>query len=132
MTDRDQTHLNKLLQPIATEWLANCAAVGLKTEIIVTWRNPADQNAAKAEGLSNAAAGQSPHNICDKNGNPASCAFDFGIFESDGSYVTDGTDPRYAQGGAIGKALGLVYGGDWLWPCFKDYDHLELESWKQL
>ena len=129
MTDRDLTDLDPTLQTIAEEWLENCASIFLNVKIIVTWRDPADQDRCKAEGLSNAAAGKSPHNVCDAQGNPSSCAFDFGIFTSSGAYVTDGTDPRYAQAGAIGKKLGLVWGGDWQHP---DFDHLELSNWKEL
>lgn len=128
MTDRDPTHLCPELLGTYHEWLMKTHAAGLAVKAIVTWRSPADQNAAKAEGLSNASAGESPHNCCDEEGTPASRAFDFGVFNPDGSYVTDGHDARYAQAAAIGKGLGLVWGGDWT--GFKDFDHLEMPAWK--
>jgi len=127
MTDSDVNHLDPILLKIYREWLIECYSVPLATKAIVTWRSSVDQNLAKAKHLSNAAAGQSPHNYVDAQGNPASRAFDFAIFDDDGKYITDGTDPRYRQAGEIGKKMGLVYGGDWQKP---DWDHLELANWK--
>ena len=126
-TDRDITHLSPEMLSLYQQWLAECADAGLSVKLITSWRDPADQDAAKAEGLSNAGAGQSPHNCCDADGNPASKAFDFGVFDEDGNYVTDGKDDRYTQAGAIGEELGLVWGGSWHHP---DFDHLELANWK--
>lgn len=128
MNDRDITHLSPDMKILCREWLAQCKSAGLNTEVIVTWRSAEEQSATKAAGLSNAGAGQSPHNCCNPEGVPASQAFDFGVFDDNGVYVTNGIDPRYAQAGAIGKGLGLVWGGDWL--SFKDFDHLELADWK--
>jgi len=127
MTDANLNDFCPDLQILYKEWLRQCTAAGLNTHAIVTWRDPADQDAAKAEGLSNAAAGQSPHNCCDATGNPASKAFDFGIFKADGSYVTNGTDAHYIQAGEIAEGIGLVWGGRWIHP---DYDHIEMADWK--
>ena len=129
MTDRAITDLCPALQAIYAQWLENCKAAGLQVGAIVTWRSAADQNKAKECGLSNAAAGQSPHNCCDADGNPAARAFDFGVFEG-AVYITDGEDARYGQAAQIAKDLGLVWGGDWI--SLKDYDHLELANWKTL
>lgn len=128
MTDRNIADLCPALQAVYAQWLAQCKAAGLNTKAIVTWRSAADQNKAHDAGLSNARAGESPHNVCDANGNPASCAFDFAIFTAGGAYITDGKDPRYRQAGEIGKGLGLVYGGDF--HAFPDEDHLELADWR--
>jgi peptidoglycan LD-endopeptidase CwlK len=125
--DRDPNHLCEALRVIYQEWLDRCFDAGLNAKAIVTWRSALDQDMAKSDGLSNAAAGQSPHNCCDANGNPSSKAFDFAIFEGDGVYITDGTDARYRQAAQIGKGLGLVWGGDWLHP---DWDHLEMANWQ--
>ena len=127
MTDRNISDLCPELQIIAKEWLIQCKAQGLNVSIIVTWRSAIDQNTAKAQGLSNAAAGQSPHNCCNPDGSPNSKAFDFGVFEDDGSYVTNGSDPRYEQAAGIGKELGLQWGGDFV--NFPDRDHLEMKNW---
>lgn len=128
MTDRDINDLCLELQDIYKQWKAQCNAVGLAVTAIVTWRSRIDQEAAKAKGLSNASAGQSPHNCCDEHGAPASRAFDFAVFDKDGHYITDGSDPRYKQAGEIGQQLGLSWGG--CWSGWKDFDHLELKNWK--
>src|ERR1700733_3525118 len=124
---RDPNHLCEPLRVIYAEWLERCSAAGLDVKAIATWRSALDQDAAKAEGLSNAAAGQSPHNCTDANGNPASKAFDFACFDLTGKYITDGADHRYQQAAEIGKALGLAWGGDW--ESFKDFDHMEMKGW---
>ncbi len=124
----DLTQLHPDMQIAVQAWLDNCHAAGLKVSVTVTWRSAVAQEQAKASGLSNAAPGQSPHNICDADGNPAACAFDFACFDDNAQYITDGTDSRYTQAANIGKGLGLVWGGDW--QSFKDYDHLELYNWQ--
>lgn len=126
MTDADINDLCSDLQAIYGQWLVRCHAVGLKVKAIVTWRSSQDQDIAKANGLSNANAGESPHNCMGANG-PASKAFDFACFGDNAHYITDGTDDRYTQAGEIGEDLGLVWGGRWHKP---DYDHLELKAWK--
>jgi len=128
MTDSNVNDLCTELLPIYREWMMQCNAAGLAVKAIVTYRSATDQNTAKAKGLSKAASGESPHNCCDNDGNPASKAFDFACFDTDGKYITDGTDDSYRQAGEIGVQLGLVWGGDW--SGFKDWDHLELSNWR--
>lgn len=123
-------NINDLCPPLLIlyrEWLMQCIAAGLAVKVIVTWRSPSDQNIAKAKGLSNASAGESPHNCYNADGSMGSKAFDFACFDENGNYITNGADPRYTQAGEIGKSIGLVWGGDWHHP---DYDHLELSNWK--
>lgn len=127
MTDSDINDLCPELKNIYSEWLIECHKAGLAVKAIITWRSGIDQNAAKVKGLSNASAGESPHNCCDAHGNPFSKAFDFAVFDTDASYVKDGTDPRYTQAGEIGEGLGLEWGGRW---HHADYDHLQLSNWK--
>ncbi len=122
--------LDVRLQPIAQQWLEQCSAAGLKVRITVTWRSATDQNDAKMKGLSNASAGDSPHNTYDANGRPASRAFDFACFMPDGTYISDGNDTAYIQAGQIGKGLDLAWGGDFV--TFRDPDHLELKEWRSL
>lgn len=114
------------LQPLAKAFLFQCNKL-FDTKIIVTWRDPLAQNACKAKGLSNASAGKSPHNCTLSDGTPGSKAFDFAIYLN-GTYITNGTDPRYTQAGAIWKALGQKWGGDFIHP---DYDHCELANWQE-
>jgi hypothetical protein len=127
MADRNPDHLCPAMQVLYRQWLTLCVQAGLSAKAIVTWRSAADQDAAKAAGLSEACAGESPHNVCEADGTPASMAFDFGIFEADGAYVQYGLDARYTQAAAIGTQLGLVSGNTFPNP---DYDHLELANWK--
>ena len=126
MTDSKLSDLCAGIRYLAQSFVTRCNASGLTCKITVTWRDPAAQDAAKAAGLSNAAAGQSPHNCVDANGNPASQAFDFALFSGE-TYITNGEDPRYKQAGMIAESLGLVWGGRWHHP---DFDHCELVDWK--
>ena len=129
MADRDLTHLCPALQRLVPVFVQKCLENGITVKIIVTYRDSATQNAVKKLGLSNAKAGQSPHNCIDAQGRPYSKAFDFGVF--DGSkYIVNGSDARYAAAGAIGVSLGLVYGGNW--KSMQDMDHLELAQWRTI
>jgi peptidoglycan L-alanyl-D-glutamate endopeptidase CwlK len=135
MADGDVHHLDSRLLPLYQQWLALCIEAGLAVRATITWRSGDDQNAAKANGLSKAGAGASPHNCCTPDGLPASRAFDFGVFNADASLERSGTDPRYRQAGQIGKSLGLEWGGDWTLEedgCRPDWDHLQLANWKAL
>lgn len=127
MTDTNLQDLHPYLQPIAQKCLD---IYEIKypnrhpAKIIQTWRSAADQQQAYDDGLSNAKPGESKHEFM-INGKPASRAFDFAVFNDDGSYISDGTDEWYEDFADIGKSLGLCWGGDWT-GGFKDYDHLEL------
>lgn len=127
MTDRDIADLCPELQAIYWEWLRRCHLAGLRVRAVVTWRADVDQNIAKAKGLSNAGADESPHNCCLPDGTPASKAFDFGVFDENAAYIRDGEHPDYRAAGQIGKECGLDWGGDWHHP---DYDHLQMKNWK--
>ena len=127
MADRNVSDLCPELQGLLPVFIANCADDGITVRAIVTWRSATDQNDAKLAGLSNAAAGQSPHNHINAQGLPCSLAFDFGVFDQ-GAYVQNGQDARYSKAGAIAKGMGLVWGGDFTHP---DYDHIELANWRQ-
>lgn len=120
------------LQIIIPSFTQKCFLVGINTKITITWRGAADQNAAAAAGASKATAGHSPHNFVDLQGRPCALAFDFVILRN-GQPVWDGGDPDYARAGAIGKGLGLAWGGDWTLKhdgCEPDYDHLQLPNWR--
>lgn len=126
MTDILQ-NLHPTLRALCETWLLDCGKelppdckVRVNSPV---WRDPATQNALFAAGKSNAPAGKSKHEFM-LEGKPASKAFDFSCYRA-GVYIKDGTDPLYAQAGAIGKRLGLHWGGDWHNP---DWDHLELSD----
>lgn len=129
MTDSNLADLDPRLLVLYRQWLDLCHAAGLRARATITWRSGADQDAAQAAGLSKACHGQSPHNCVDEQGLPASKAFDFGIFNADGSLERKGADPRYRQAGEIAESIGLVCGMRWKKP---DYDHIELANWKTL
>ena len=122
----DMKQLDPRLCKLAYEFLDHCHSAGLECRITQTWRSAADQNKAKAAGLSKAAAGQSPHNVVDADGLPCSRAFDFGMYIG-GKYLTDGTNKAYGKAGEIAEKLGLEWGGTWHTP---DYDHLQLPNWR--
>ena len=128
MTDANLDDLDPRLKPLAEQFLMFCN-LQFTTKIIVTYRSGVDQNAAHDAGLSNASAGQSPHNYLSIEDMPCSRAFDFAIFDAEGKYITDGRDERYANAGQIAGSLGLAWGGLWHHP---DYDHVELANWRSL
>lgn len=134
MADRNVVDIDPAFLPDVNELLADANALGSSAvppwcvKVIVTWRDAEDQAKAHECGLSAAGEGQSPHNCTTPAGLPASRAVDFGVFEANGAYVTDGTDPRYAKVGALAEGLGMIWGGSWQHP---DYDHVEMSDWEE-
>ena len=137
MSDRALTDLHPDLYTLYLKWKTACDAAGIKTGISQTYRSDVEQDVDYARGrttdgpiITNARAGQSPHNCQDENGNPASKAFDFFIYAADGSTRLDwdATDAQWQKAMAIGKNLGLVSGGDF--HSIRDYPHFELPKWQ--
>lgn len=124
MADRDIHHLHPDLQPLALKFLDECKADNLNVRIIQGWRDSAYQDQLKSSGVSRLSGSQSLHCFT-IGGEPASRAFDFGVFEESGSYVTDGHDHRYALAGQIAESLNLVWGGRWR---HSDPDHVQLKD----
>ena len=55
------------------------------------------------------------------------------MFDETGTYVSDGTDSRYATIGMIAVNLKQVLGGNWRPEtdgCQPDYDHIEMADWR--
>lgn len=135
MPDANLDHLCPFMRDKAVKFLeqANAACpAGEIVKITTTWRDPAEQNAAQAAGLSKAKAGSSPHNCTLPDGTPWSKAFDFSVIR-DGQYVGDGMDAAYARCGAIVEGLGLIWGGTWSLEktrCKPDYDHAQIPAWR--
>ena len=82
---------------------------GIPARIISGTRTYAEQDALYAKGrtapgqrVTNARGGQSNHNF--------GLAWDIGIFSGD-TYLPE--SPLYARAGAVGRAIGLEWGGDW-------------------
>lgn len=129
----DLTQLDPSFLPEVQEFTERCTNAGLHVNITVTWRGAAAQDLAKANGLSKAGAGQSPHNCIDAEGNPAARAIDFAVLDDKGNYIKNGTDPRYRQAGEIAESLGLFWAGRWteiLNRCEPDWDHIQMRDWK--
>lgn len=132
MADRSITDLDPAFLHLVNNWLQCCQAITPgKIRIIVTWRSSEEQNQAHADNptVNRASAGESPHNCCDAQGNPAARAVDFGIFENDGTYVSNGLDPRYRQAGEMAEQCQMVWGGSFTHP---DWDHVEMQNWKRV
>ena len=85
------------------------------------WRHPLGLS------VTNANAGQSPHNCVDKVGKPAARAFDFAIRLPGGGCDWDAKDALWRRCIAIGKELGLDSGAAW-----GDNPHMQLANWKDL
>ena len=93
---------------------------GVAVKVICGTRTYAEQTALYTQGrttpgpiVTDAPAGYSNHNF--------GIAFDVGIFVR-GEYEDD--SPLYAQVGALGRAQGLEWGGDWR--SFPDEPHFQL------
>lgn len=94
---------------------------GINVIITQGFRTIEEQNALYAQGrtkpgkiVTNARGGYSYHNF--------GLAFDFAVLNADGS-VNWNVDEKWKRVGAIGKSLGLEWGGDW--KDFKDYPHFQ-------
>ncbi|MCE0499451.1 MAG: M15 family metallopeptidase [Methylacidiphilales bacterium] len=118
---------------------SNRLPTGWYVSIISGLRSYAEQDILYQEGrttpgpiVTNAPAGYSTHNF--------GVAFDLGIFDADGRYIDDLPDrgimseaqvsDYYRYLAPIGKALGLIWGGDW--ESIDDEPHYELNLWPDL
>lgn len=108
--------LHPAFQTLATKIVAWANANLKPARVVVSdsWRTPSQQANDHASGSSGVNLGW--HNY--------GFAFDFLIYEADGTLVEDGNDPRYAQVGAYAASLGCKYpihlpSGE------VDHDHIE-------
>jgi peptidoglycan L-alanyl-D-glutamate endopeptidase CwlK len=116
--------LHPKVQQLAKEFLGRCKKAGLGVRVIDGLRTYAQQAELYAKGrtlpgkiVTKAGPGQSMHNF--------GLAFDIGIFV-DNKYLPESA--QYAAAGAVGKELGLTWGGDF--QSIKDEPHFELRpSW---
>lgn len=137
MASRDPKTLHPLLQPLAQQFLVQCMAEGINVFLTCCYRSNEEQDEDYAKGrtfpgkiITNAQAGQSPHNCTIADGNiPAAKAFDFGIKTNEGSLDWDASDVQWVRARDIGESLGL-YSGEYF--PRKDYDHLELPNWRDV
>jgi RHS repeat-associated protein len=104
--------LNPQVQTMADTLISQLAQQGINARLGQTLRTFAQQDQLYAQGrtapgriVTNAQGGQSIHNY--------GLAFDIQIFDADGTYITNGSDPAYATAGSIGESIGLEWGGNW-------------------
>lgn len=122
MTDRNLDDLHPSIEPLAKQFLAECATDGLKVIITETWRDPVREDQLHAQGIT-AATGKTCKHCFTINGAPAGKAFDFALLDENNRMIQDGTDERYSQAGLIATKLGMIYGGNFTHP---DWDHCEI------
>jgi peptidoglycan L-alanyl-D-glutamate endopeptidase CwlK len=116
--------LDDLLPPVkerVEKFLNAAKAAGIDLLITSTYRDNASQNALYAQGrtkpgkiVTNAKAGQSLHNY--------KCAVDVVPIVA-GKPRWDVKEEIWQQVGALGKAAGLEWAGDW--KRFKEYPHFQ-------
>jgi len=136
MTDRNLAHLHADLQPLCRQFIDQCKAQQIEARVTCTYRSAAEQDRLFASGrdasgkvvgkiVTKARGGQSQHNTTLNDGTPASRAFDFVVMNDDGSCNWNPNTPQWKAAVAIGKALGLAWGGDF--PAkFFDACHFQL------
>lgn len=118
----DLALLHPDLQPMAREFLMQCANSGINAKITETFRSPEREDELHAQGITKATGLTCKHCFM-LDGTPASKAFDFALYDAHNGYIKDGTDPLYLQAGEIGEGIGLIWGGRWAHP---DWDHFQI------
>lgn len=116
--------LEDLLPPVrerVERMIAACKAEGIDLLVTSTYRDNASQEALYAQGrtapgriVTNARAGQSFHNY--------RCAVDV-VPIRNGKAIWNAKDPVWQRIGAIGKAAGLEWAGDW--KRFREFAHFQ-------
>jgi peptidoglycan LD-endopeptidase CwlK len=121
--DKKLANVHPTLKAKAIELIKRAHAQGINVLITQGYRSIAEQNELYAQGrtkpgkvVTNARGGYSYHNF--------GLAFDVVIQNADGSLCWNTDDKRWKTVGAIGKSLGLEWGGDWR--KFPDYPHFQL------
>ena len=146
MPSRKIDDLDRALRPLAREFLAACAAQKLDVLIICTYRAQIEQDALFAQGRTKPGrivtwAPTSEHSRADADGLPAARAFDIAVLRNgkiiwgtggngmDNDPSDDDVDDLelWERAGAVGRAIGLEWGGDW--PAKqRDYPHFQLKD----
>ena len=122
---RSETNIRTLqtdVQKLCRDSVGRIRDAGFNVRVISGTRTYAEQTAIYRQGrfgnpgrvVSNAKAGQSWHNF--------GRAWDIGLFDKDGNYLTSG--PKYREASAHGKIPGVEWGGDW--KSFKDEPHYQV------
>ena len=121
---RDITQLHPDAQRLALLLVEKCKEQGLIIKITDCLRSKAEQDALYAQGrttkgsiVTNVKYPNSRHNWGD--------AFDFCRNDGKGAYYDN--DGFFSKVGAVGRSIGLEWGGDWT--SFKDKPHFQLKGW---
>lgn len=119
---RNIATLHRAVQPLATEFLRQCALAGINFKITSALRTYEEQNALYEQGrtkpgkiVTNARGGFSNHNF--------GLAFDVTLFDATGR-APIWESPLYDKAAPLAKALGLEWGGDWKSPVDKPHYQL--------
>lgn len=109
--------LQESVRPLAQNLLRLAADQGIQLKIVSAYRSPSQQQALldSGRGVTNAGALLSYHNH--------RLAFDVSPIEYLSMPDWNPTSPLWAKIGAIGKSVGLEWGGDWK---KKDLPHFQL------
>lgn len=124
--------LHPQLQPLALEHARRAETAGIAIVFTSGFRSPAEQQALFEKGRTNSAV-SNPREVV-TNATPEHAphcrraAYDLVPIIAEKA-AWDRVD-LFAKLGAIGKDLGLVWGGDW--PKLKDMPHFELPGWRLL
>lgn len=140
MASRAITDLDPRLQVKCNQFLAQCWAENINAFITETYRSNLEQDKDYAQGrtacgrvVTNARAGQSPHNCTDVRGLPAARAFDFGIKTAAGTLDWNASDDQWKRAIDIGVMLGLISGATFHTSdgrLLADNPHFEMPNWK--
>jgi peptidoglycan L-alanyl-D-glutamate endopeptidase CwlK len=128
--------LHQVVQDMCRRFLAECEKAGIDILITSTYRDRESQNALYAQGrtrpgrrVTNARGGQSYHNwrvafdvVPLRHGKPVWGTRGNGIDNNPDDDLTDELE-LWQSVGAIGKACGLEWAGDWR--RFKEFPHFQ-------
>ncbi|UWP58626.1 peptidoglycan-binding protein [Ruminococcus gauvreauii] len=123
---RDITKCHPRLQELAAELKAECTRQGYQIAIGESFRSVAEQDALYAQGRTK--PGQIVTNAPGSSYSSMhqwGVAFDF--YRNDGTGAYNESGNFFEHVGAIGKSLGLEWGGDWTSPV--DRPHFQLPDW---
>lgn len=130
---RDPETLHPLLLPLHYRAMDLWRAGGLIPVLTFAWRSAAAQDRLWQIGrrgipgekiVTYVRGGYSWHNV-ERDGRPASLAFDVAMMTDDGHALLPDTDERWIVAGQVGEGLGLTWGGRWR---LRDCCHYQLDN----
>lgn len=123
---RDITLCHPELQEKAALLIDKCKSAGLIIGISECFRTVAEQDALYAQGRTTAGSIVTNAKGTDY-GSHHQWGTAFDIYRNDGKGAYNDADGFFSKVGAIGKKLGLEWGGDWTSPV--DKPHFQLPYW---